>query len=114
MRLAYPRNFRPPLTVFQCAGHTLNGPLGGILMFKAVSLIIGLLALGGSLPAQVEPHAGQWKTWIIASGSALRLPAPPDAAATAAEIQWGKDCAAARNQTALAQIRFWDAAAPGY
>ena len=83
-------------------------------MFKAVSLISGLLALAGSLPAQVEPHAGQWKTWVIASGSAFRLPSPPDATATAAEIQWVKDCAATRNQTALAQIRFWDAGAPGY
>src|SRR5437763_13837760 len=83
-------------------------------MLKAVSFISVLLARGGSLPAQVEPHAGQWKTWVIASGSAFRLPAPPDATATAAEIQWVKNCAAARNQTALTQIRFWDAGAPGY
>jgi membrane-associated phospholipid phosphatase len=83
-------------------------------MFKAVSLISGLLALGGSLSAQVEPHAGQWKTWVIASGSAFRLAAPPDAAATADEIRWVKDCAAGRDQATLAQIHFWDAGAPGY
>jgi hypothetical protein len=40
-------------------------------MFRAVSLVSGLLVLGGSLPAQVEPHAGQWKTWVIASGTVL-------------------------------------------
>jgi hypothetical protein len=45
------------------------------------SLVSGL-ALAGTLCAQVEPHAGQWKTWVIESGSALRLPAPPDAAGT--------------------------------
>src|SRR5947209_11597677 len=83
-------------------------------MFKATSLISGLLALGGSLSAQVEPHAGQWKTWVIASGSAFRLPPPPDAVDSAAELQWVKSSVAARDQAALTQIRFWDAGAPGY
>ena len=58
-----------------------------------VSLLTGLglaVSAPASLPAQVEPAAGQWKTWVIASGSALRLPPPPDAASTAAEIQWVK------------------------
>ena len=40
-------------------------------MFRAVSLVSGLLALGGSLPAQVEPHTGQWETRVIASGTVL-------------------------------------------
>jgi membrane-associated phospholipid phosphatase len=82
-------------------------------MLKFASLISGL-ALAGTLCAQVEPHAGQWKTWVITSGSALRLPAPPDAAGTAAEMQWVKQCVAARNQADVTQIRFWDAGAPGY
>ena len=82
-------------------------------MFKLASLISGL-ALAGTLSAQVEPHAGQWKTWVIASGSAMRLPAPPDAAGTAAEIAWVKACVAARNQADLTEIHFWDAGAPGY
>jgi membrane-associated phospholipid phosphatase len=82
-------------------------------MHKFMSLIVGL-SLSCSLPAQVEPNAGQWKTWVIASGGALRLPAPPDAAGTTAEIQWVKDCIANRNEAVLAQIHFWDAGAPGY
>ena len=82
-------------------------------MHKFMWLMAGLL-LVGNLPAQVEPNAGNWKTWVIASGSALRLPPPPDANGTAAEIQWVKDCLANRNQAALAQIHFWDAGAPGY
>jgi hypothetical protein len=49
-------------------------------MLKLVSLISGL-ALASTLSAQVEPRAGHWKTWVITSGSALRLPAPPDVAA---------------------------------
>ena len=82
-------------------------------MFKLALLISGL-ALAGTLPAQVEPRAGLWKTWVIESGSAVRLPGPPDAAGTAAEMQWVKDCVAARNQAGLTQIHFWDAGAPGY
>ncbi len=82
-------------------------------MRKFMWLIAGL-SLACNLPAQVEPNAGQWKTWVIASGGALRLPAPPDADGTAAEIQWLKDCVAKRNQAALAQIHLWDAGAPGY
>jgi len=82
-------------------------------MYKFVSLIGGL-ALAGTLCAQVEPHAGQWKTWVISSGNALRLPAPPDAASTAAEVQWVKECTAGRTQANLPQIQYWDAGPPGY
>jgi membrane-associated phospholipid phosphatase len=82
-------------------------------MHKFMWLIAGL-SLACNLSAQVEPNAGQWKTWVIASGGALRLPAPPDADGTAAEIQWIKDCAAKRNPATLAQIHFWDSGAPGY
>jgi membrane-associated phospholipid phosphatase len=76
--------------------------------------LIMVLTAAANLFGQVEPHAGQWKTWVIPSGSAFRLPAPPDAAVTAVESQWVKECAAARNQAALAQIHFWDSGAPGY
>ena len=61
-----------------------------------------------------EPNAGQWKTWVIPSGSTYRLPAPPDAVATAGELQWVKDRAANRNPSDLAQIHYWDAGSPGY
>jgi membrane-associated phospholipid phosphatase len=79
-----------------------------------LALLIGGLALAGTLSAQMEPHAGQWKTWVIASGSAMRLPPPPDAADTTAELQWVKASAAARSRADVTQIRFWDAGAPGY
>jgi hypothetical protein len=39
-------------------------------MFRAVSLVSGLSALGGRMPAQVEPRAGKWKTWVY--GTRLR------------------------------------------
>lgn len=36
---------------------------------------------------QVEPGAGAWKTWVISSGSAIKVPPPPGQAATRAEIK---------------------------
>ena len=63
----------------------------GIFMHKFMWLMAGL-SLACNRPAEVEPNAGQWKTQVIASGGAHRLPAPPDAAGTAAEIQRVKDC----------------------
>lgn len=62
----------------------------------------------------IEPKAGTWKTWALASGSEMRLPAPPDQAATAAEMQTLKTMAAQRDAAALDQIAFWDAGAPSY
>ncbi len=62
----------------------------------------------------VEPKAGTWKTWVLTSGSQFRLPAPPDKAATKAEIKQLKDLAAKRDSTAPDQIAFWDTGSPSY
>jgi membrane-associated phospholipid phosphatase len=64
--------------------------------------------------AQVEPGAGKWKTWVIPSGSALRLPAPPDDQISATELQWVKECVSQRDKAALVNIRYWDAGSPAY
>ncbi len=63
---------------------------------------------------QVEPLAGGWKTWVLTSGSQLRLPAPPDQAATAFELQELRALATRRDAAALDRVSFWDAGAPGY
>ena len=83
--------------------------------------VCGLLALlaASAVPAraaitQTEPQAGSWKTWVLASGSQLRVAPPPDAAASAAELQQLHSLAAARDDAARATISFWDAGAPGY
>jgi len=42
---------------------------------KKIAGMTAGLALALNLTAQVEPQAGQWKNWVISSGSAYRLPA---------------------------------------
>lgn len=62
----------------------------------------------------IEPKAGTWKTWVLTSGSQLRRPAPPDAAATEKELQDLKALVAKRDAAALDQIAYWDTGAPTY
>jgi len=92
-----------------------------IVALVAVGLLLAsaLNAGGVSLAAnesanQVEPGAGQWKTWLLTSGSQLRSPAPPDRAATKAELKQLKALVAQRDSAALDQIAFWDTGAPAY
>ncbi len=73
-------------------------------------------SLGGqaSTAMQVEQRAGTWKTWLLSSGSQLRLAAPPDQAATQAEIGQLKTLASQRNQAALDRVTFWSVASPAF
>src|SRR4029453_12021035 len=61
----------------------------------------------------IEPQAGIWKTWVLASGSQFRLP-PPDKATTAARIKQLQDMTAKRDAAVLDQIAYWDTGAPSY
>jgi membrane-associated phospholipid phosphatase len=82
-------------------------------MHKSSKYLLGI-SLVCHLSAQVEPTAGQWKTWVIDSGSALRLEAPPASDVTATELEWVKSCVSQRDALTLAQIHYWDAGAPAY
>lgn len=64
--------------------------------------------------AQVEPTAGTWQTWLLSSGSQLRLPAPPDDAATASELVSLKTLTASLDDHAKAQVAYWNAGSPAY
>src|SRR6266403_485180 len=37
--------------------------------------------------AQIEPNAGNWRTWVISSGRDYRVPPPPGPAKTQAELR---------------------------
>jgi membrane-associated phospholipid phosphatase len=92
----------------------------GLVVALIVGLLIGeLVPLGGLRSAssagtgQIEPQAGTWKTWVLASGSQLRPAPPPDAAASRAEIQQLQTLVAQR-AAAGSQIAFWDTGSPAY
>jgi membrane-associated phospholipid phosphatase len=61
--------------------------------------------------AQVEPHAGNWKTWFITSVKTYRLPPPPSDKEEIAQV-----LAAQRSLNAggMEQITYWNSGAPGY
>jgi membrane-associated phospholipid phosphatase len=86
---------------------------------KSFRLCIGFLTLlpGWSQTAgQIEPNAGNWKTWAITSGKDYRVPPPPDAATTQGELQLIKSFVAEAKSDARIppQIAFWDAGSPAY
>src|SRR5262245_12513250 len=88
---------------------------GGTVALAATTLLTACAATGpsGSAPP-VEPRAGTWKTWVIASATEIRVPAPPDAAATAAELADLQKLVRGRDAAALERIRYWDAGSPAY
>jgi membrane-associated phospholipid phosphatase len=90
--------------------------LGGVGMATAVGLATpgGILARQTSSTAKIEPEAGTWKTWLLQSGDQLRPEAPPDEAATQAELDKLKAMVADRDAVALDRISYWDAGSPGY
>jgi len=78
---------------------------------KKYSIIIVVFLIVAKLQAQVEPGAGNWKTWFITSGKDYRLPAPSSFKNEIAEVlDKQKNLDAKTNQ----QIIFWNAGAPGY
>ena len=62
----------------------------------------------------VEPRAGTWKTWLLASGAQFRPPPPPDRAVTEAELRELKALAGRRDAATLDRIKFWDAGPAPY
>jgi membrane-associated phospholipid phosphatase len=62
----------------------------------------------------VEPTAGTWRTWILASGSQFRLPPPPDRDASIEELKAARQQMAAAPPDAMQRITYWDSGAPGY
>ncbi|GAB3162749.1 phosphatase PAP2 family protein [Telluribacter humicola] len=80
-------------------------------MKKSSLTLMAYLTLAAPLLAQVEPEAGQWKTWFIPSGEAYKLPPPPAAKVENSQVlARQKSLDAAGHQ----QIQYWNAGAPGY
>jgi hypothetical protein len=86
------------------------------LFLTCVFLLLGITITGSAqtVSGPIEPRAGMWKTWVLKSGSELRLRPPPDAQATASEIQELRALAGRRDATTLERIRYWDFSSPAY
>jgi membrane-associated phospholipid phosphatase len=63
---------------------------------------------------QIEPNAGNWKTWVLSSGREFRVPPPPDVATTQNELAWLKTAVSSQDPRIADQVQFWDAGSPGY
>lgn len=82
-----------------------------IVLQLAVVASPGLAARQSEAP--IEPRAGGWKTWVLSSGSELRLPAPPNRAVTQAELRQLQELVAQR-PAAADQIGEWTSSGPAY
>ena len=80
-------------------------------MHKIIPILIAASLAQAQPQPQVEPKAGQWKTFVIPSGAAMRAPAPPDDATELAAV---KNLQGMRDPNMLAMIAYWDAGAPAY
>ncbi len=67
-----------------------------------------------TLAGQIEPNAGQWKTWILNSASKPLLPEPPGLFETLKECGQMHKEMRQRSAADLDTIRYWDAGSPGY
>lgn len=80
-------------------------------MKKILTTLVTTLVIVIELEAQVEPNAGNWKTWFITSGKDYRLPAPPAYKNEVAQVlSTQKNLDSATRQ----QIIYWNGGSPGY
>jgi membrane-associated phospholipid phosphatase len=93
------------------------GPLGlavsAALVGDAYAQMRGTEIRPAAMTGPVEPNAGSWKTWLLNSGSELRIAPPPDEAASRAEIDTLRSRAAERDAM-QDRIAFWDAGSAPY
>lgn len=62
----------------------------------------------------VQPEAAEWETWVLSSADELRPDAPPDASATASELEEVRETVASNDAAVEAAVAYWDAGAPTY
>ena len=87
-----------------------------IVLVLVSCLLAGLVLTASAqmVTGPIEPGAGGWRPWVLASGQELRLAPPPDARATATELQELRTLAGQRDAAALERIRYWDFWSPAH
>jgi membrane-associated phospholipid phosphatase len=103
----------PAPTISRRAALKGIGATGAVTAVGAAS-VQGSYATDAVTAAQIEPGAGTWQTWILATGDELRPDAPPDATATEAELTELRTMVTARDTAVMDRISYWDAGSPGY
>lgn len=80
-------------------------------MKKTTNMLTALLFLAITLKAQIEPKAGNWKTWFISSGKDYRIKPPVPNKNELTEVLTIQQNLDAK---ALAEMQYWNAGAPSY
>ena len=80
-------------------------------MKKILSILIAVLVIATRMHAQVEPNAGNWKTWFVTSGKAYRLSAPSSYKEEVAQVISAQK---KLDSAGLQQILYWNVGAPGF
>jgi hypothetical protein len=83
-------------------------------LLTSAIMLFAVLAPAHGAGDQIETKAGTWKTWVISSGREFRVAAPPNEAATAAEIGDLKSLANKRDAAAKDLIAYWNVGPPSY
>jgi len=78
-----------------------------------VASVLTQLAATNLSAQSVEPLAGTWKTWVLSSGSQLRLP-PPATDLFATEVTELRMLESQRTAATLDLINYWDTGSPGF
>jgi membrane-associated phospholipid phosphatase len=78
---------------------------------KSLLILVFALLATHHATAQVEPGAGQWKTWFITSGKTYRLRPPSTHKEELKEVLAAQSTLDAAGKQ---QIAYWNAGAPGY
>jgi PAP2 superfamily protein len=74
-------------------------------------ITIAIIFIATKTYSQVEPTAGNWKTWFISAGKDYRLPAP---GSYKQELNQVIEKQKSIDDVTRQQINFWSAGAPGY
>jgi membrane-associated phospholipid phosphatase len=77
-------------------------------------ILVSVVAAAHAADDQVESKAGTWKTWVIPSVREFRVAAPPNDAATSAELAELKSLANKRDAAAKDLIAYWNVGPPSY
>ena len=80
-------------------------------MKKYLVMMLTVLMVGNHLHAQMEPAAGNWRTWFITSGKSYRLAAPPSSQKEIAEVVVAQENI---DSSQWQDIKYWNCGSPGY